>query len=118
MTNASLWVSTIDGTASLTFDRSTGALSGSLYLGYSDNGMGAWPIGNFAFAAASHPVGATRFSGEFALPGGATGGFFEGQFTGPQASELMVRWLVPWSDPDFGEHGYLFGVLIGRARNE
>ena len=75
-------------------------------------------FGSFPFVATSYAVGATRFSGRFSVPGGGEDGFFEGEFTGPQASELMVRWLLPHSDSQTGAPGSLFGVFVGKRQND
>jgi hypothetical protein len=105
------------GIANLTFDFSKGALTGNLSLGVNPGGPGQQGYGNFQFASTNYTVGATRFSGKFSMPGGVEDGFFEGQFTGPQASELMVRWLLPQSPPNVGPPGSLFGVLVGKRAN-
>ncbi|HEV8210364.1 MAG TPA: hypothetical protein VGP77_09595 [Vicinamibacterales bacterium] len=102
------------GTANLTFDFSNGALTGNLNLGVNPGGPGHQSYGIFPFASTNYTVGATRFSGKFSMPGGVEDGFFEGQFTGPQASELMVRWLLPKS---VGPTGSLFGVLVGSRQS-
>ena len=102
------------GTANLTFDFSKGALTGNLNLGVNPGGPGQQSYGNFQFVSTNYTVGATRFSGKFSMPGGVEDGFFEGQFTGPHASELMMRWLLPQSPPNVGSPGSLFGVLAGK----
>jgi hypothetical protein len=117
-TGAPLDVWYVFGTASLTFDFSKGGLTGSLNLGVNPGGPGQEAYGNFQLAATNYTVGATRFSGKFSMPGGLEDGFFEGQFTGPQASELMVRWLLPKSAPQVGPTGSLFGVLVGKHQND
>lgn len=117
-TSASLGVWYVFGTANLTFDFSKGGLTGNLSLGVNPGGPGHQTFGNFQFAATSYAVGATHFSGKFSMPGGVEDGFFEGQFTGPQASELMVRWLLPQSGPQVGATGSLFGVLVGKRQND
>jgi len=111
-TSASLGVWYVFGTASLTFDFSSGALSGDLDLGVNPGGPGHTHFGDFPFAAANYIVGGTRFSGHFRMPDGSVDGFFEGQFTGPQASELMVRWLLPQAEAQ----GSLFGISVGTRK--
>jgi len=106
------------GNANLTFDFSKGALTGNLTLAVNPGGPGEQSYGNFPFASTNYTVGATRFSGKFSMPGGVEDGFFEGQFTGPHASELMVRWLLPQSPPNVGSPGSLFGVLAGKGAND
>lgn len=116
-TSASLGVWYVFGTASMTFDFSGGGLTGVLRLGVNPGGPGHQDYGDFPFAATQFAVGATRFAGKFSRPGGVEDGFFEGQFTGPQASELMVRWLLPPSGrPPLGSTGSLFGVLAGKRQ--
>lgn len=52
------------------------------------------------------------------MPRGVAEGFFEGQCAGPQASELLIRWLLPQSGPEVGATGSLFGVLGGRRQSD
>jgi len=116
--SAPMYVWWVWGTANLTFDFSKGALTGNLSLDVNPGGPGWGHYGNFPFVSTNYTVGATRFSGKFSMPGGVEDGFFEGQFTGPQASELMVRWLLPQSPPNVGSPGSLFGVLVGKRAND
>lgn len=112
-TSASLGVWYVFGTANLTFDFAAGGLSGNLVLGINPGGPGHMSFGTFELAATEHAVGATSFSGKFRLPGGLEDGFLEGRFTGPTASELMLRWLLPQP----AQSGSLFGVAVGGGRD-
>jgi hypothetical protein len=116
-TSASLGASYVSGAANLTFDFSKGTLAGGLEL-VLDAGPGERFFGDFEFTATSYTVGANGFSGKLSIPGSTEEGFFEGQFTGPQASELMVRWVLPQSVPEVGRTGSLFGVLVGKHQND
>ena len=116
-TSASLGASYVSGAMNLTFDFSKGILAGNLELVLNAGGPGEGYFGDFEFTAARYTVGANGFSGKFSTPGGVEG-FFEGQFTGPQASELMVRWLLPQSPPNVRSAGSLFGVLVGKRAND
>jgi len=116
-TSASLGASYVSGAANLTFNFSKGTLAGRLEL-VLDMGLGARDFGDFEFTTTSYTVGANGFSGKLSIPGSTEEGFFEGQFTGPQASELMVRWVLPQSVPEVGRTGSLFGVLVGKHQND
>lgn len=56
----------------------------------------------------------TSFSGDITVPGLSGAATFEGQFTGPQARELMLRWKAPFRDPATGRTEMVFGTLAGR----
>ncbi len=105
----------IMGDVHLVFDFATGGLSGRLLPGLND-GTGAYIfLGEYPVTSVAYSVGSTAFSGKFAVPGAAADGFFEGFFTGPQATELMVRWQAPFLHPEFNAWGTMFGVWIGKA---
>ena len=86
---------------------------GYLHLELNDGTGAYFNLGEWYFQDIVYTPGGTSFSGTFALPGGGTGGFFEGVFTGPGASELMVRWQAPFIDPEFKTQGTIYGVWIG-----
>lgn len=56
----------------------------------------------------------TSFSGRMAAAGSSESGFLEGRFTGPDASEIMVRWLVPFVNPITGQRATMFGSSVGK----
>ena len=56
----------------------------------------------------------TSFSGRLAAEGSSESGFLEGRFTGPDASEIMVRWLVPFINPITRQRATMFGSSVGK----
>ena len=56
----------------------------------------------------------TSFSGRLAVEGSSESGFLEGRFTGPDASEIMVRWLVPFVNPITRQRATMFGSSVGK----
>ena len=56
----------------------------------------------------------TSFSGRTAVEGSSESGFLEGRFTGPDASEIMVRWLVPFINPITRQRATMFGSSVGK----
>jgi hypothetical protein len=55
------------------------------------------------------------FTGSIAVPGSAETGSIEGRFTGPGASEMIVRWRMPLPIAAGGKTAQAFGVWVGRA---
>ena len=113
-TSASLGVWYVFGDARMAFDFASGRLTGDLTLGVNPGGPGHRSFGTFALAGTRDAADATRFSGRFIMPGGVEDGYFEGRFTGPQAGEMMVRWLLPQAGSANTGPGSLFGVWVGR----
>ena len=56
----------------------------------------------------------TSSSGRMAAEGSSESGFLEGRFTGPDASEIMVRWLVPFINPITRQRATMFGSSVGK----
>lgn len=54
------------------------------------------------------------FHGSITVPGSAEAGSIEGRFTGPGASEMIVRWRMPLPIAA-GKAAQAFGVWVGRA---
>lgn len=106
----------IRGTASLQFDFGAGTLAGHLDPTYSDfGGMGeAYALGRYDFTNTVYASGSTAFSGELANPQFAANGSFTGQFTGPNAEELMARWGAGYINPITKQVGSMFGVMVGK----
>lgn len=84
-----------DGTVNMTFDFGAGSLGGSLTLTIPD-GMNPLNIGTFNFANTIYSSGSTSYSGSFATSAAGTN-FFDGLFTGPNASETIGRWALPFT---------------------
>lgn len=96
----------ITGTAMLNFNFGAGTLSGHLDL---DSGFGRYDFLNTLYAS-----GSTTFSGQLSKTGIAQFGAFEGEFTGPNAQELMARWSVPYIEPGTSLQSSMFGVFVGK----
>jgi hypothetical protein len=101
----------IAGTASLTFDFARGVLTGEMRPTIAD-GFDDVPLGTYSLAQTIFGVGKTTFSGSFLGP--IDGGSFEGQFTGPQAAELLARWKASYRNPADKTTGTMFGVWVGK----
>ncbi len=109
-TNGAYWVG---GSASLLFDFAAGTLSGSMHPEISDGFNGIFvDFGVYNFTETVYSTGSTSFSGKFIVPGlpGADS-FFDGMFTGPDATELMARFQAPFSAG--GQQGVISGGWIG-----
>jgi len=104
----------VGGSVNLLFDFAGGKLSGSMHPEIVDGFDGIFvDFGQFAFTQTVYATGSTTFSGSFIVPGlpGANS-WFNGNFTGPQAAELMARFQTPVLLN--GQQGSLSGVWVGR----
>jgi hypothetical protein len=99
------------GSLQLNFDARTtgGTISiGSDELGREDN------FGTFTLTGG--PVAADgRFAGSILVPGEVGPGSFEGRLTGPDASEVIVRWRMPLRIPSAGRTTQAYGIWVGKA---
>lgn len=105
----------VTGEAHLDFDFGAGDLSG-----YMDTSLvgptGAFAAPRYDFTQTIFAVGSTDFSGSFIVPGSTADSYFTGQFTGPQAAELMAQWQAPFVDTTSGAPvwGTMTGFWIGK----
>lgn len=101
------------GTASLQFDFGAGSLTGFMHPRAVSFGTPDMDFGQYDFTQTIYSVGSTTFSGKFLVPGlpGADSSF-EGNFTGPNANELMARFQAPYLLD--GQQGTMAGVWIGK----
>jgi hypothetical protein len=108
----------IDGSASFLFDFTAGKLSGHLDPTYhSAGGIGeGYSLGRYDFVNTVYSSGGTSFSGQLSNPGFASNGTFDGQFTGPNAQELMSIWSAPFHDPLRNIDSQMFGALVGKQQ--
>jgi hypothetical protein len=107
----------IGGQAHLVFDFGAGTLSGYMDPRYGDFSVwsdGTTYLGRYGFTQTVYSAGSTIFSGKFDVLGSTADSFFQGQFTGPQAAELMARWRAPYRNPVTQEWGTMFGIWAGR----
>jgi hypothetical protein len=101
----------VGGTATLQFNFGAGTLSGHFDPVFLDaNGH----LGRYDFVNTVYGSGSTIFSGQLSTAGIAQNGTFDGQFTGPNAQELMARWNAPYVDLLTGQQSTIFGVWVGR----
>ena len=84
----------VDGTVSLNFNFASGTLSGEMSL-FTPDGMNPLRLGTFTFTDTVYSVGSTSYSGRFATSA-AGDNFFLGRFTGPNATETIGAWAVPF----------------------
>lgn len=103
----------VSGTVSLNFDFANASLTGVMKPQVSD-WWDSYSLGDYAFRDTSFARGATTFSGSFDVPGSTAPSSFAGQFTGPQAAELMANWTAPYLDPDSSTWGTMSGVWIAK----
>ena len=71
-------------------------------------------LGRYDFLNTVYGSGSTTFSGQLSKLGIAQFGAFDGQFTGPNAQELMARWSAPYIDPVTSQVSTMFGVWVGK----
>jgi hypothetical protein len=107
----------IGGAATLQFQFAAGILSGHfdpiIYDWDFPANLGRYDFSNTVFAA-----GSPNFSGTLSQAGVTGTGSFNGQFTGPQAEELMAGFVAPLNNPFVGPMGgvpdTMFGVWVGK----
>ena len=101
----------VNGTIKLVFDFGGGTLSGSispkLYLDTT------YPLGTFTFENTIYSAGGTSFSGRFATNAIGVNGF-SGQFTGPNAQELIGKFALPYISPVNGKDQQSQGAFIAK----
>ena len=101
------------GAADLRFDFSARTVSGTLHLETRELGFEE-SFGTVTFTGVIGAPGETTFSGTISAPRFAQAGSFEGRFTGPDASEIILRWRTPLEIPSANRNTQAFGVLAGR----
>lgn len=104
----------VGGEATLLFDFANGKLSGFMHPTLVDGLAGlVVDFGRFDFTQTVYSSGSTTFSGKFIVPNLPNAdSSFDGQFTGPQAAELMARFQTPYLSQ--GQQGTISGVWIGK----
>lgn len=103
----------IGGKSFLSFDFAKGELAG--YMEPTDLGdWGPTSLGRYTFVDTQFGVGSRTFSGRLSSTTATGSSFFEGQFTGPRAAELMANWQAPVQDPWSSMMGTMSGVFIGK----
>jgi hypothetical protein len=103
----------IGGHAQLVFDFGAGTLTGHMQPSY-DTWEESFDLGRYDFTQTVYSTGGRNFSGRFAVPGSTADSFFEGQFTGPQAAELMARWQAPFKNPYTQQWSTMLGIWVGK----
>ena len=104
----------VQGDVNLLFDFGHGSLTGSMHPRIADSFDGIFvDYGQFDFKDTVYSTGSTTFSGKFVVPGLPNAdSFFDGNFTGPGAAELMARFETPYLTS--GQQGTISGVWIGK----
>jgi hypothetical protein len=104
----------IGGNVNLTFNFGAGTLSGSMHPQIIDGFDGIFvDFGKYDFTQTVYSTGSTTFSGKFVVPGLPNAdSFFNGNFTGPGAAELMARFQTPFILN--GNEGTISGIWIGK----
>jgi hypothetical protein len=101
----------VGGTVSLSFDFGKGTLAGALqpYL----DAEKRYTLGPLAFSNTVFSVGSQAFSGSFATNVSGPNSF-SGQFTGPNAEELIGKWAFPFASPVDGSPKSAEGAMIAK----
>ena len=104
----------VEGTASMSFDFAAGTLSGSMHPKVNDDWDGIFmDFGQYDFTQTVYSSGSTTFSGKFIVPGLPNAdSSFDGRFNGPQAAEVMARFVAPYVFE--GSEGTISGVWTGK----
>jgi hypothetical protein len=104
----------VGGTVNLTFNFGNGTLSGFMHPEINDDWDGIFvDFGRYDFTNTVYSRGSTSFSGQFIVPGlPNASSSFNGNFTGPNAAELMARFQAPFLVN--GSQGTIAGVWIGK----
>jgi hypothetical protein len=108
------WTLYLTGTANLSFDFAGGKLSGSMHPGIFDTFDGIiMDFGKYDFTQTVYSTGSTTFSGKFIVPSlPDADSSFQGNFTGPNAAELMARFQAQYLFN--GQQGTMSGVWVGK----
>jgi hypothetical protein len=104
----------VSGSAQLLFDFAGGTLSGSMHPKIVDAFDGFFvDFGQYDFTQTVYSTGSRTFSGRFIVPNLPNAdSSFNGNFTGPDAAELMARFQAPYLVD--GPVGTLSGIWIGK----
>lgn len=104
----------VGGSVNLTFNFASGTLSGSMHPQINDDWDGIFvDFGRYDFTQTVYSTGSATFAGKFIVPGLPNAdSSFNGNFTGPNAAELMARFQAPYLLN--GEQGTIAGVWIGK----
>jgi hypothetical protein len=105
----------LEGAGSLGFDFSAGTIAGSLTIDTAAFGREG-RLAVFTFSGTISRGADVAFQGTISAPGVAESGTFEGRFTGPDASEIILRWRAPAIDPRTNRPLVAFGAFVGRMR--
>lgn len=96
----------------LVFNPRDGTVSGYFDVAYTD-AWGPYPATRYSLASSSYTPGSPTFTATFEVPGAPFIGVIEGQFTGPQAQELILRWKAPVREPYDSTWQQQIGVRLG-----
>lgn len=102
---------TIGGKINLAFDFGAGTLSGSISPTYEIYDVRNLPT--LDFTQTVYSTGSTTFSGSFSTPLSGPNAF-SGQFTGPNAQELIGHFAFPYVSPTDGNVYQAAGALVGK----
>jgi hypothetical protein len=105
----------IRGTAQLQFDFGAGSLTGYMRPRLFNDWDGVdLALGQYDFTQTVYSPGSTTFGGRFVVPGSSADSSFHGQFTGPNATELISGWTAPYLDPFDNAWKTAGGMWIGK----
>jgi hypothetical protein len=101
----------LSGTVAMDFDFASGSLGGKMDMIYEDY-YSLYAIPTMPFHETVFAKGSTTFSGNFDTVGLSTNTHFNGQFTGPNAAELMANFSGRLTIPQTGVATDIAGVWI------
>ncbi|MXO63839.1 transferrin-binding protein-like solute binding protein [Qipengyuania oceanensis] len=109
-----LYLDYVTGTAQFRFDFGAGTLAGEMNPSVCP--WECYSLGTYQFVQTVLGVGSNSFSGSFAIDGVEVPSWFEGNFNGPDASELMARWKAPFTYPSTTEGGQMAGIIVAKKK--
>jgi hypothetical protein len=123
MTNGQAWTSVpgvgypfyVDTGTSLSIDFARGSFSGSISTDVYYDWEASFSVPIELKDVVTTGDG-TTFSGALTVAGVPETGFIEGRFTGPNAEEMIARWLVPFVNPLNKQAAIMFGTLVGKRK--
>lgn len=101
------------GSVALNFNFAAGTLSGQMLPEIAPV-WDAVSLGTYTFRDTVYSPGSTSFSGAFQVSGSTGPSAFQGNFTGPNAEELMARWNAPFLNPDTNQWGTMSGIWTAK----
>ena len=104
----------LSGTARFDFDFSSAQVTGNMAVSLSCFMGCSYSSTNYTFEDTVFGVGSTSFSGRLISEGIPSAGYFSGLFAGPEASELMASFKMPFFNQDQNRWVQAGGVVLAK----